>query len=65
MTNNIIISTSEINPFWKWLQKSGYMFLNDLRAKGWDATVMMHAEIDDDKVHLDHKLPTDSTKRVR
>ena len=65
MPNNIIIDTPCINPFWKRLEKNINVFLNNLCTKGWDTTIMMDIEVDDDKVHLNHKIAIDNARRVR
>ena len=51
MPNNAIISTPGISTIWQKLQKNLNLFLNNLHVKGWDTSIMMSIEIDDDKVH--------------
>ena len=58
-------NTLGVNPFWKRLQKNMNVLLNDSCTKGWDETIMVHIEVDDDKVHLNHKIATDNVRRVR
>ena len=54
---NVIISTSGISILWQKIQANLNIFLNDLRVKGWETTIMMNVYIDDDKVHLNQKNP--------
>ena len=62
---NVIINAPGMNIFWQRFQINLNSFLNDIHVKGWDTVLIMHIEVDDDKVHLNQKIATDDFRRAR